>query len=76
MEHGFKTTIMVLYGFRTIIMIFILMEPEDIGCLLHMAGHGCLITAGVGLLFIMADGFMIRFMAGFGYPDINGDLPG
>src|SRR5450759_358848 len=47
-----------------------------IGYLRTMDGRGCLITAGVGHLFIMVVGISIIIMVGSGYRIINGVLHG
>lgn len=48
----------------------------EIGTILNMAGNGFQTTIGDGRLSIMGVGNWIPIMAGYGYRDMNGRLPG
>jgi len=47
-----------------------------IGYIAMTDGPGYLTIAGDGRRFIMETGFMMITMAGYGYPEISGPLPG
>ena len=66
----------VMFGSLMLIMILGLMPPMVIGYIPIWAGPGPPITAGVGLRFITAGGFLKPVMVGFGYPAASGRLPG
>src|SRR5260370_8287958 len=51
-------------------------QMMDIGSIQIMGGHGCLITLGDGPAFIMAGGFTIVIMDGFGIRTLYGHRVG
>ena len=67
---------MAMCGFHLRVMIFFLTDQMAIGYIQNLGGLGIHITPGVGHLFIMAGGFTIHFMAGYGFLVIIGQEPG
>src|SRR5450759_27211 len=72
MANGLNIPIMVMYGSRMPDRTLYHIQHKVIGSSQTTDGHGCQITPGAGLLFIMDVGITINIMAGSGYLIMNG----
>src|SRR5271169_961907 len=76
MEAGLIIRVMAMSGVRRWMVISDLMPPMAIGFILMKDGHGNQIIPGAGRPFIMAAGYMMICMDGYGCRVMIGLLPG